>query len=230
MREVDGREKPCGDFLAPIGSECDLGRFHQPRGSQTRIDRQRCRPIQRCNSKVKRPSPFRVCCCGDEVLSTTLVRTHGGCCPVPRAPIRVVAQNVTKRGMSLPSLALAGRLIDSRTKQWMPKTNPLVLDRDEPQSLGRSKRVNRDGCLGDRLSCSQELVQGSCRVDGREQQQRADGRAKVGYLLAESPLETLAQEERRRHMCDVSVKRGRQLEQSERVTFRIFEHQRPDLT
>ncbi len=111
----------------------------------------------------------------------------------------------------------------------MPKTNPLVLDRDKPQSLGRGKRVNGEGCLCDRLTCSQELDQNSCGVNGREKQQRADWRAKVGYLRAESTLETLAQVKRRRHMCDVSVKCGRQLEQSQRVTFRIIEHQGPDV-
>ncbi len=148
---------------------------------------------------------------------------------MPRAAIRVVVEDVPKRGMSLPSLALTGRLIDSRTKQWMPKTNPLVLDRDEPQSLGRGKRVNGEGCSCDRLTCSQELEKISCGVNCCEKHQRADWRAKVGYLRAESTFETLAQGKRRRHMRDVSVKRGRQLEQSERVTFRIFEHHGSDL-
>src|SRR5712691_1103548 len=124
----------------------------------------------------ERPAPFRVCCCGDEILSTTFVRTHSGCCPVPRAPIRVVGQNVPKRGMSLPSLALAGRLIDGRAKQWMPKSDPLVLDHDEPQSLGRTKRVDGEGCSRDRLARLKELGQSSFGIDGCEQQQRAQWR------------------------------------------------------
>src|SRR5260370_38271941 len=133
--------------------------------------------MQRRDGHVKRPSPFRVCRRGNEILSATFVRTNGGCCPVPRAPIRVAVQNVPKRGMSLPSLALAGRLIDSRTKQWMPKPDALVLDNDEPLRLRRGQRVNRERRSGDRLGRLEELGQSSFGINGRDQQQCAQWRA-----------------------------------------------------
>src|SRR5260370_40051059 len=90
--------------------------------------------------------------------------------------MRVVGQNGPKRGVSLPSLALTGCLIDGRTKQWMPKTDPLVLYRDEPQSLGLSKRVNGEGCSRDRLARLKELGQSSFGIDGCDQQQCAQWR------------------------------------------------------